>query len=109
MTWSKQSYSHPRTALKRSWDSNRTTLTRVSSEISRCTLSTGRYHTPNTEAVDPIAVIGTWAYAGTNQVQEVAIVVIVRSRRPIVAVGPSIDRRRGTEVAGVEEVIWISP
>ena len=71
------------------------------------TLGAGR--TPNTSPVVLIAVIGTWAYAGTNQVQEVAIVVIVRSRRPIVAVGPSIDRRRGTEVAGVEEVIWISP
>jgi len=44
----------------------------------------------------------------TTQVQVVAIAVIARSRRPIVAVRPSIVRRRGIEVAGVEEVVRIS-
>ena len=39
------------------------------------------------------------------QAQGVRIDVTDRSRRPIVAVGPSIERRRGIEVAGVEEVI----
>ena len=51
--------------------------------------------------------MGTWVHAGTIQVQDVATVVIVRSRRPIVAVGPSIVRRQATEAAGVEEVVRI--
>ena len=46
----------------------------------------GAYRTPNTLSVVLIVVIGTWVYVGTIQVQVVAIVVIVRSRRPIVAV-----------------------
>ena len=50
-----------------------------------------------------IVVIGTWVHIGAIQVQVVAIVVIVRSRRPIVAVRPSIVGRRCIEVAGVEE------
>ena len=71
--------------------------------IRRRTLSTGRYRTPNTVAVVLIVVIGTWVHVGTIQVQVVRIVVIVRSRRPIVAVTTSIVRRRRIEVAGVEE------
>ena len=53
----------------------------------------GAYRTPNTEAVALIEVIGTWVYIGTMQVQAVASEVIVRSRRPIVAVGASIVGR----------------
>ena len=68
----------------------------------------GAYRTPNTEAAALSAVIGTRAYAGTIQVQIVAIVIIIaHSRRPIEATCPSIVRRRG-EVAGVEEVVGIS-
>ena len=74
------------------------------SGIRRCTLGTGR--TPNTDAIALIVVTGTWAHVGTTQAQVVAIAVIVHSRRPIVAVTTSIDGRRPTEVAGVEEVNW---
>ena len=77
--------------------------------IRRRTLSTGRYRTPNTDAVALSAAIGTWVHVGTKQVQAVRSVVIVRSRRPIVAVTTSTARRRRIEVAGVEEVIWIRP
>ena len=73
------------------------------------TVQLGAYRTPNTLPVALTVVTGTWVYAGTIQVQVVAIVVIARSRRPIVAVGPSIERRRSTEVAGVEEVVREGP
>ena len=46
----------------------------------------GAYRTPNTLPVALIAAIGTWVYAGTIQVQDVASEVTVRSRRPIEAV-----------------------
>ena len=68
-------------------------------------LGTGR--TPNTSPVVLNDEIGTWVHIGAIQVQGVAIVVIVRSRRPIVAAGPSTAGRRRNEVAGVEEVIGI--
>ena len=71
-------------------------------------LSTRRYRTPNTVAVVLTVVIGTWVHAQTIQVQVVAIVVIARSRRPIVAVATSIAGGRRIEVAGLEEVIWES-
>ena len=45
--------------------------------------------------------------SATIQVQAVAIVVIVRSRRPIEADATPTIRRRTPELAGVEEVIWI--
>ena len=50
-----------------------------------------------------IVVIRTWVHIGAIQVQIVRIVVIVRSRRPIVAVATPIAGRRRIEVAGVEE------
>ena len=71
--------------------------------IRRRNLRAGGGCTPNTVAVVLIVVIGTWVHVGTIQVQVVAIVVTVRSRRPIVAVATSIVRRRRIEVAGVEE------
>ena len=74
------------------------------SGIRRSTLGTGR--TPNTVAIVLIAVIGTWVHDGTIQEQVVAIVEIVRRRRPIAAVNTSIVGRRRIEVAGVEEVNW---
>jgi len=51
-----------------------------------------------------IVVIRTWVHIGAIQVQVVRIVVIVRSRRPIVAVAAPIVRRRRIEVAGVNEI-----
>ena len=69
-------------------------------------LGTGR--TPNTLPEVLIVVIGSWGHGGTSQFQIAATVFTNRSRRPIVAVGPSIARRRGIEVAGVEEVVRIS-
>ena len=63
---------------------------------------------PNTSAAVLIAVSRTWVHAGTIQGQVVAIVEIVRSRRPIEAVATPIVRGRRSEVAGVEEVIRIS-
>ena len=39
----------------------------------------------------------------------VAIAVIARGRRPIAPVATSIARRRGKEVAGVEEVVRETP
>ena len=74
----------------------------------RYNLSTGRYRTPNTAAAKLTATTGTWAHAGTTQAQVVAIAVIERSRRTIVAVATSITRRRRREAAGVEEVIRIT-
>ena len=67
----------------------------------------GTYRTPNTSSVALIVATGTWVYVGTKQAQVVAIVVTVRSRRPIVAVGASIEGRRRIEEAGVEEVVRI--
>ena len=78
------------------------------SGIRRRNLRAGGGCTPNTEAVVLIVVIGTWVYAGTTQVQAVATVVTVRSRRPIEAVATSTVRRRRSEEAGVEEVVRIS-
>ena len=69
----------------------------------------GAYCTPNTPPVVLIAVIVTWVHIGTIQVQVVATEAIVRSRRPIAAVGASIAGRRRIEAAGVEEVIRKTP
>ncbi len=60
---------------------------------------------PNTLTVVLIVVTRTWVHTGAIQVQIVRIDVIVRSRRPIVAVATPTAGRRHTEVAGVEEVI----
>ena len=68
-------------------------------------LGTGR--TPNTKPVVLTEAIGTRVHIGAIQVQAVATEAIVRSRRPIVAVGPSNTRRRAIEAAGVEEVVWV--
>ena len=69
----------------------------------------GATDAPNTAAAALIAVIGTWVDAGTTQAQEVATAASARSRRPIVAVATSTARRRGIEVAGVEEVVRETP
>ena len=68
----------------------------------------GTLRTPNSDAIVLIAATGTWADNGATQLQDVAIVATVRSRRPIAAVRPPIIRRRTTEVAGVEEVIRVT-
>ena len=72
----------------------------------RRNLSTGRYRTPNTTAEGLTIVNGTRVHVRTMRKQVVRIVAIERSRRPIVAAATSIARRRCSEVAGVEEVIW---
>ena len=67
------------------------------------------YRTPNTLTVALIAGTGTWVYTGAIQGQEEAIEAVVRSRRPIAAVGLSTVGRRVTEDAGVEEVVGKTP
>ena len=69
----------------------------------------GAYRTPNTEAEVLTAVTGTWEHVGTIQLQAVRIFAIVRSRRPIEAVRPSIAGRRAIEVARIKEVVRIGP
>ena len=67
----------------------------------------GATDAPNTKAEVLTVATRTWADNRARQVQVVRIVVIVRSRRPIVPVATSIVRRRTSEAAGVEEVVRI--
>ena len=68
----------------------------------------GVYSTPNTVSGVLTEDTGTWAHEGAIQAQAVRTDVILRSRRPIVAVVTSIVCRRAIEEAGVEEVVRIS-
>ena len=51
-----------------------------------------------------IVVVRTRIYVVADEVQIVGVVVIVRSRRPIVAVVATIVRRRTVPVAGVDKL-----
>ena len=64
----------------------------------------GTYQTPNSPPVVLIVVVSTWVDIRAIQIQVVSVVVIVRGRRPIVAVAASIVNRAAVDVAGVEEV-----
>ena len=77
----------------------------VFGETSEARLGAG--DTPNTVAVVLIIATRTWVDSRAIQVQGVAIVVNVRSRRPIVAAATSIVGGRSIEDAGVEEVVRI--
>lgn len=50
----------------------------------------GTDRTPNTPPIELTVAIGTRIHVGITQAQVVAKAAIVRSRRPIVAGGPSI-------------------
>ena len=63
----------------------------------------GAYRTPNTTSVALTIVTNTWIRVGTIQVQIVATAAIVRSRRPIVAIGTTIVHRATVDVAGINE------